>query len=187
MLLRRKAIQVEQFVFETCFQIAGDHAPGFRLAGQGRHGGNDVIEQSIVFVVVQEQDCSAPNFRIFCECFEHFVNKVSAVRWRCLRMLAILVRSNNPAHLCQPSGDGIVAQILQRVIGDTFLYQWTVGIRAFLQLVRRKEFKGIVSVVIGGRPWLASSSLVEPPADAGCFQSFRIRGPCVTVGIRALP
>ena len=85
--------------------------PGFRLTGQGRHGGNDVIKQSIVFVVVHKQDRSAPNFRIFGECFEYFVNKVSAVRWRCLRMLAILVWSNNPTHLCQSSRDGIIAQI----------------------------------------------------------------------------
>lgn len=72
-------VGVEKFVLQALDQVFGDKPLCIlRLCGR-RHGGNDVIEKDVIFVIVDDEDRLTPDPRICGECFEHRVYIIGAI------------------------------------------------------------------------------------------------------------
>ena len=78
-LFRWKAVEVKQLILEARFKVARNHTARLPFACERRHWGNDVVEQAVVFVVIQKQNGSAPYLGIFRERLKHLVNKICTV------------------------------------------------------------------------------------------------------------
>ncbi len=175
-------VHVNELVLQSFEQIGGDQAVGVLLLGERRHGRDDVVEETVVFVVIDEEDGLAPQLWIGGQRFEDRVDVERSIARGSFRMLRVLVRRDDPGHLRQLAIQTVFPKASQGAIGNTLLHQRAVGGGSFFDLILGKEFEGVVGEVVGWVAGNAGAALVELPAHAGCFEAFGVGRPGVAVG-----